>query len=216
MNVAIIGTGNMGAGLARLLACKGIHLSIGHRDPARAAALAQEIGEGVEGGGIAAVTALADMVILAVPFDAVPAVVSDAGPLAGKILVDITNPITGDYKALTIGHTTSAAEEIRKAAPEARVVKAFNTIFAAILPEATREDVAAVQVFIAGDDEGAKHAVADLARKAGFEPVEAGPLSNARLLEPIGEFNIHMGFFLGHGTSVAPAWIDTKTQHHGG
>lgn len=213
MNIAIIGTGKMGAGLARLLAGKVFQLSIGHRDPDKATALAQEIGGSVDGGGIATVTALADIIILAVPFDVVPAVVRDAGALDGKILVDITNPITADYKALTIGHTTSAAEEIRNAAPGALVVKAFNTIFAAILPEAARRDVAAVQVFIAGHDENAKQAVADLARKTGFEPVEAGPPSNARLLEPMGEFNIHMGFFLGHGKSVAPAWIDTKTPY---
>lgn len=142
-------------------------------------------------------TALSDIITLAVPFDAVPAAVRNAGALDGKILVDITNLITADYKALTTGHTTSAAEEIQNAAPGAQVVKAFNTIFAAILPEATRRDLAAVQVFIAGDDENAKQAVADLARKTGFEPVEAGPLSNARLLEPTGEFNIHMRFFLG-------------------
>lgn len=55
----------------------------------------------------------------------------------------------------------------------------------------------------------------ELARQAGFAPLEAGPLSTARLLEPIGEFNIHMGFFLGHGTLVAPIWIDTKTPHYG-
>jgi predicted dinucleotide-binding enzyme len=64
-----------------------------------------------------------------------------------------------------------------------------------------------VQVFIAGDDAAAKETVSGIVAKAGFEPVEAGALSNARYLEPVSEMNIHFGFFLGWGTSAAPAWI---------
>jgi predicted dinucleotide-binding enzyme len=89
-------------------------------------------------------------------------------------------------------------------------VKAFNTIFAQLLPAEARRG-RTVQVFVAGDDEAAKKAVAGIVRKGGFEPVEAGPLSNARYLEPVGEINIHFGFFLGWGTSAAPAWIKSAT-----
>lgn len=206
MTVAIIGTGNMGAGIARLLAGKGVKVAIGSRDPAKAAKLAKDIGEDAQGGGIAAATKLADVVVLAVPYAAVAETIRDAGGFAGKILVDISNPITPDYKALTVGHTTSAAEEIQKLAPEAKVVKAFNTIFAQLLPAEARKD-RAVQVFVAGDDEGAKKVVSDIVAKGDFEPVESGALSNARYLEPVGEINIHFGFFLGWGTSAAPAWI---------
>ena len=127
MTIAIIGTGNMGAGIARLLASKGVKVAIGSRDPAKAAKLASEIGAGAEGGGIAAATKLADVVVLAVPFTAAAETIRDAGGFAGKVLVDISNPITPDYKALTVGHTTSAAEEIQKLAPQAKVVKAYNT-----------------------------------------------------------------------------------------
>jgi hypothetical protein len=76
-----------------------------------------------------------------------------------------------------------------------------------LLPTEAREGRGPVQVFVAGDDEAAKKRVSDLVAKGGFQPVESGPLSNARFLAPLGEINIHFGFFLGWGTSVAPAWI---------
>jgi predicted dinucleotide-binding enzyme len=132
----------------------------------------------------------------------------DAGGLSGKIVIDISNPITPDYKALTIGHTTSAAEEIQKLVPGGTVIKAWNTIFAELLPAEAREGRSRpVQVFVAGDDEAAKKKVSDLVAATGFQPVDSGALINCRYLEPVGEINIHFGFFLGWGTSVAPAWV---------
>ncbi|SCB48273.1 hypothetical protein GA0061102_106424 [Rhizobium miluonense] len=206
MKIAVIGTGNMGAGLARLLAGTGSDVVIGHRDPAKAASFAAELGSNVEAGGIAAAVKLADIVILAVPYGAVAETLKAAGNLKGKVLVDITNPVTSDFRGLVVGHSTSAAEEIQVLAPEATVVKAFNTIFSQLLPvEGRRGKV--LQVFVAGDDEKAKDAVSRLAKSAGFEAVDAGPLTNARFLEPIGEMNIHFGFFLGKGPTVAPDWV---------
>jgi NADPH-dependent F420 reductase len=208
MTVAIIGTGKMGSGLARLIASKGIDVAIGHKDAAKATALAQEIGARAQGGSSEAAAKRADIVIIAVPYPHIAEALKGAGDLAGKIVIDISNPITPDFKALLIGHMTSAAEEIQKLVPSARVVKAWNTIFAQLLPvEAHEGRPALVQVFIAGDDAEAKKKVADLVKSTGFEPVESGPLSNSRYLEPVGELNIHFGFFLGWGTSAAPAWI---------
>jgi 8-hydroxy-5-deazaflavin:NADPH oxidoreductase len=83
-------------------------------------------------------------------------------------------------------------------------VKAYNTIFAELLPAEAREGRAPVQVFVAADDKAAKKAVFDVVAKSGFEPVDSGPLSNAHFLEPVGEMNIHFAFFLGWGTSAAP------------
>jgi 8-hydroxy-5-deazaflavin:NADPH oxidoreductase len=88
-----------------------------------------------------------------------------------------------------------------------KVVKASNTILAQLLPTEAREGRDPVQVFVAGDEDAAKKAVFDLVSKGGFQPVESGPLSNSQYLEPLGEINIHFGFFLGWGTSAAPAWI---------
>ena len=206
MRVAIIGTGNMGTGLASALAAAGHEVSIGARDLTKAAALADKVGPGALGGGIAAAAKLADIVVLALPFGAAADAIRQAEGLAGKVVVDISNPISADFKELVIGHTTSAAEEIQKLAPQARVVKAFNTIFAQLLAPGSRQGKS-LQVFVAGDDASAKAAVSELAKSAGFEAVEAGPLTNSRFLEPIGEMNIHFGYFLGKGPAVAPAWV---------
>ena len=206
MKVAIIGSGNMGAGLARALASADIEVVIGTRDLAKAAALAEEIGPHAQGGGIAAAFRLADIAILALPYAAAADALKEAGDIAGKVIVDISNPITADYRGLVVGHTTSAAEEIQALAPKARVVKAFNTIFAKLLAAEARNGKT-LQVFVAGDDGGAKEAVSKLATSIGFEAIDAGPLSNSRFLEPVGEMNIHFGFFLGWGPVTAPAWV---------
>ena len=206
MKVAIIGTGNMASGLANAFAGAQHEVIIGSRDPAKAAALAEKIGQGAQGGGIAAAAKLGEIVVLAIPFGVAADAIKEAGDLAGKVLVDISNPISADYKTLVIGHTTSAAEEIQALAPKASVVKAFNTIFAQLLLPEAREGKT-LQVFVASDDEAAKAQASALAQSIGFEAVNAGPLSNSRFIEPIGEMNIHFGYFLGKGPVVAPAWV---------
>jgi len=203
MKVAIIGTGNMGSAFARAFASKGIDMVVSNRDPTKSGTLAGELG--VEGVSIAAAAKNADVVLLALPYQAIAGVLSEAGDLSGKILIDISNPITADYRELLLGHTTSAAEEIQKTAPGAHVVKAFNTIFAGLISPEVR--AGKLQVFVAGDDADATAKVRELAEKLSFEAINAGPLSNARFLEPIGEMNIHFGFFLGMGPTVAPAWV---------
>lgn len=206
MNIAVIGAGNMGAGLARLFASSGHQVVIGARQPEKAAALAAEIGSQVQGGGIAAAVKLADIVVLALPYGAAAEALKEAGDLSGKVVVDISNPLKPDFSGLVIGHTTSAAEEIQALVGKAVVVKAFNTVFAQLLPREARA-ARPLQVFVAADDAAAKAKVTELAASAGFEPVDAGPLGNARYLEPIGMMNIAFGYFLGRGPTVAPAWV---------
>lgn len=205
MKVAIIGTGNIGAAYARALAQTPYEVVIGDRDPGKAAALAQEIGAQVEGGGIAAAFKLADLVILAVPYQATAGVLAQAGDVKGKVLVDVSNPVSADFKDLVVGLTTSAAEETQAAAPGAHVVKAFNTIFAGLVAAQAREG-RKLQVFVAGDDPGATAQVRALAQALGFVAVDAGPLRNSRFLEPVGMMNIQFGFFLGAGPATAPSW----------
>lgn len=204
MKIAIIGTGNMGAALARAIAVSHDELVIGARDPDKAVALAQEIGPKVEAGGIEAAIKSAEMILLALPYAANLDTVRSVD-VTDKILVDVSNPITEDFAGLVIGHTTSAGEELQSAAPTARVVKAFNTIFSALLPLEARHGEE-LQVFLASDDAAAKKSVEDLVTAMHFKPVDAGPLSNSRFLEPMGEMNIHFGFFLGWGTVAAPVW----------
>ncbi len=207
MNIAIIGPGNMGLGLARLFVAKGQNIALAHKDIDVATKLAAEFGGKAQGKDIASAVSGADIVILATPYDSAKVVLKEAGDLTGKILVDITNPITPDYMALTIGHTTSAAEEIAKFAPGAHVVKAFNTVFWQALPFEVRQGNPAVQVLLAGDDADAKKTVATMVTDLEFEAIDAGPLANARYIEPVGELNIHLGYALGWGTAISPAWV---------
>lgn len=199
--IAIIGTGNMGKGLAARLKGK-VNLILGTRDAANAE-LGKTYGATVATQEEAARTA--DVVVLALPYAA--ALEFAASPvLDGKIVIDMSNPVTPDYSGLVLGHSTSAAEEIQKAAPKARVVKAFNTIFASLfaVPEAATADV---PVFVAGNDAAAVEAVTRLVTLAGFAAETAGGLDGARLIEPVGMLNIRLGYGLGKGTGIAPAWL---------
>lgn len=201
MTTAIIGLGNMGSGLARRLAGKE-KLVLAARNEAAAAALAAELG--AESAPISSAIAGADIVVVALPYGSALEL-AKSGALEGKIVVDISNPIKPDFSGLSLGFETSAAEEIQKAAPSAKVVKAFNTIFAGLL-SASSDDTANVPVFLAGDD-AAVAKVETLVGKAGFAVEKTGALDAARLLEPVGMLNIRFGYGLGRGTAIAPAWL---------
>ena len=109
---------------------------------------------------------------------------------------------------LTLGHSTSAAEEIARAVPEAEVVKAFNTVFAQVLSDgADFGKGQTVPVFVARDSERARQTAKALAESMGFKTVDAGGLKNARYLEPLAGVNIYLAYGAGLGTSIAPTWI---------
>jgi 8-hydroxy-5-deazaflavin:NADPH oxidoreductase len=201
MNIGIIGTGNMGGGLGKLFASKGHKVLFGSRDPQKAKTLAGSIGPNASGGSIAEAARFGSVVVLAVPWSAVPESLKAAGSLAGKTVLDLTNPLTPDYSGLAVGHTSSGAEEIAKLAPGAHVVKALNTVFAQVIgggPEFGPKNATALY---AGDDPAAKETVSKLIGEAGFDAVDAGPLQSARYLEPMGMLNIVLGYGLGMGTS---------------
>jgi predicted dinucleotide-binding enzyme len=201
MKTAIIGIGNMGAGLARRLAGKR-DVVLASRDDAKAAILAAQIG--VASAPISAATASAAVLVLAVPYASALELAS-SGMLDNKIIVDITNPLKPDFSGLLFGHDTSAAEQIQAKAKGAKVVKAFNTIFADLFASPV-DETSAVPVFMAGDDD-AVDVVDALVRDAGFRGEKTGSLEVARLLEPLGMLNIHLGYGLGRGTNTAPTWM---------
>ena len=207
MKVTVIGAGNMGSAFVKQLHRAGHAIRVTSRDDAKAAALAAQY-PGVVAVPAAGAAAEADIVVLATGYaDAVNALRS-VGPLTGKVVVDITNPLTPDYMGLTLGHSTSAGEEIAKAVPGAVVVKAFNTLFAQVLAEgADFGSGRKASVFVAGDSEPARQAVAALAESMGFAVVDAGGLKNARYLEPLAGLNIYLGYGAGLGTGIAPTWI---------
>ena len=207
MKVTLIGSGNMGSGLAKLIAKAGHPLVIVGRDAAKAQDLARATGATVKAANAAEG---ADVVIVATAYADAATALRAAGDTTGKVVIDITNPLTADYMGLTIGHGTSAAEEIQKAFPKAKVVKAFNTVFAQILAAGPKLDGETVPVYVAGDDAAAKESVKALAQGIGFAAVDAGGLKNARYLEPLAGLNIYFGYGAGKGTAIAPKWIGVQ------
>lgn len=207
MKVTILGAGNMGSAFVKQLTRAGHKVRVTARTDEKATAVAA-----AHPGAIAAKPgeALADssVVIVATGYsDAVPALKS-LGSLAGKVVIDVTNPLSSDYSGLTLGHVTSAAEEIAKEFPEAEVVKAFNTVFAQVLADGpVLQYGETVPVFVAGDSERARTIAKSLIQSMGFKAVDSGPLKNARYLEPLAGLNIYFGYGAGHGTAIAPAWI---------
>jgi predicted dinucleotide-binding enzyme len=206
MKVLVIGTGNMGAGFVKQLAAGGHQVSVAARDIAKAQALAQQHGATA----VALEGAAKDVaaVVVATPYEQAATALRSVGDLAGKVVVDITNPLTPDYMGLTLGQSTSAAEEIARAVPGAEVVKAFNTLFAQVLSEGGDfGEGQKVTVFLASDSEPAKQTARALAESMGFQTQDAGALRNARYLEPLVGLNIYFGYGAGMGTAIAPTWI---------
>lgn len=207
MKVTVIGAGNMGSAFVKQLTRAGHQVSVTARDldKVRQVAAANPGAAAVNADNAAA---SADVVVLATAYGDAVAALRSVGNLQGKVVIDISNPLTADYMGLTLGHSTSAGEEIAKAVPGAEVVKAFNTVFATVLADGA--DFGAgrrVSVFVASDSANAKQTAIKLAESMGFETIDAGGLKNARYLEPLAGLNIYLGYGAGLGTSIAPTWI---------
>jgi len=176
--ISIIGLGNMAGALARRALAGGNMVEIIGRDQARA----EEVAAALDGAtaGPAGAAPAGDIVVLAVPYRSAAAIVSEYGDaLAGKVIIDITNPVTPDFQSFVTPEGSSGAQEIAKAAPVgAHVVKAFNTLFSHVLAGGR-----AVDVFIAGDDARAKKLVSAFVESLGLRPLDTGPLPMARALE---------------------------------
>ena len=181
--ISIIGTGGMAAVIAGLAAKAGHTVELMSRDAAKARALAEQVGAGATTKTSGAAPA-GDMVILAVPYSAVLDVVKQYGDeLAGKVLVDITNPVASDHTSFVTLGDSFGAQEIAKAAPaDAKVVKAFNTQFSHVLAAGPAEGHP-LDVFIAGDDAQTKARVSAFIESLGLRPMDTGPLPMARTLE---------------------------------
>jgi 8-hydroxy-5-deazaflavin:NADPH oxidoreductase len=205
MKVLVIGAGNMGSGFVKQLTAAGHQVTVTAREQDKAQAIAQQFGAKATSPAGAAKDV--DAIVLATPYGEAANALRDVGDLAGKVVVDISNPLTSDYMGLTVGHTTSAAEEIAKAVPGAEVVKGFNTVFAQVLGGGSDIGGQKVTVFIASDSDRAKQTARALAESMGFVVADAGGLKNARYLEPLGGLNIYFGYGAGLGTDAAPAWI---------
>jgi predicted dinucleotide-binding enzyme len=181
--ISIIGSGSMAAAIASLSAKAGHTVEVIARDGAKARALADELGASATTARFGAAPA-GDMVILAVPYSAVLDVVKQYGEaLAGKLLVDITNPIKSDFTGFLTPEDSFGAQEIAKvASANADIVKAFNTQNARVLAAGPVEGHP-LDVFIAGDDAQAKARVSAFIESLGLRPMDTGKLFMARTLE---------------------------------
>ena len=202
MEIAIIGAGNVGAALATAWTRAGHSILLGLRD-------AGKHGELIKRTGARALTPAeaaqrAEVIVLALPYAAVEAAVSELGSLAGKVLIDATNPVarTDHGPDLALGFTNSAAEALARQVPQARVVKTLNQVGAEVM-EDTSGFAHPPVMFMAGDDEEAKRVVSTLLADLGFEPLDAGPLHRARLLEPLAMVWINQALIRGHGRNWA-------------
>ncbi|CDO86901.1 NADP oxidoreductase [Mycobacterium triplex] len=181
-NISIIGTGNMARTIGALAVAGGNTVEIIGRDQSKAADLAKTLGGSTTTGEFGAVPA-GDIVIVSLLYaNVVPVVTQYGDALAGKVIVDISNPFNSTADGLAIPADTSVAQEVAKAAPaSASVVKAFNTIFGVVLEKGRPLDV-----FMAGDDTRAKAAMAEFIESLGLRPLDVGGLNMAHWLEATG------------------------------
>jgi len=186
VKIGIIGKGNVGLAIGKGLSSNGHEIRFGHRDPKEPVAEAAKWGE---------------VVVMAVPFKAVPDVVKEISSMVDeKPLLDVTNALDENGE-LAIGFSTSAAEELQKKLPKAYVVKAFNTVFA---PNQSTGKIGneTLTLFVAGDNQKAKQTIMGLGKDIGFDVVDAGQLKTARYLEPMAMLLMGLAFKLKIGTAI--------------
>ncbi len=190
MKYAILGSGNVGTTITRAVTAAGHEAVVADVDESALSALAAEIPAASTTSDTGQAVADADVVVLAVPFDVVEDLVSaHAAALAETVVVDATNPLAADLSGLVTDAGPAGAQRVQAAAPGARVVKAFNTVFAGNQAEA---EVDGVQLdgFVAGDDADAKQVVTELLEHVGYRVIDVGGLSAARYLEGMAFLNI--------------------------
>ena len=191
--IAILGVGPMGRAVAAAAAAAGQGVFFGSSRPSAAREAASRIGASARGGTRSEALAAVEVAVLALRWQGIrEALAETAGLWDGKIAVDLSNPATPDGRTLLVGHSTSGAEEIARLIPAARVVKALNHVYAEVLETGSRFSSGAAAAFYCGDDGAAKRRVAAWLDSLGFEAVDAGPLSSARLLEPLAQLAVEL------------------------
>jgi predicted dinucleotide-binding enzyme len=203
MNIGIIGSGNMGKNLARLWAEKGHNIYITSNEPEQTKAVAESIGRNISPCSVKELADNCGVIVFAFPYESLDDVLSKTGTLSGKTIINIINPLTPDLLGLQLGFDTSASEVIAQKMPGANIVTAFNTVPSPVFESKDyRYGEKRSSVFYCGDDKEAKSVVHGLIEDIGFEAVDSGPLTNARFIEPMGEFVIQLAFG-GLGANIA-------------
>lgn len=189
MKIGIIGSGEVGQRLGDGFIELGHTVKIGTRDPQKVAAWVEKHGDKASAGSFSEAAAFGeDMVAIATLWIGTQSAIEMAGPanFAGKVVMDVTNPL--DFSStppkLAIGHTDSAGETVQRLLPDARVVKAFNTVGNPLM---LHPDFAGGRptMFVCGNDDSAKDLVRDIAFSLGWETLDVGGIEGSRLLEPL-------------------------------
>lgn len=204
MQIAVIGTGNVGSVLGTRWARSGHTVVFGSRHPQseKTQHVVAGAGPNASAAAIADAAAGADVVVLATPWSGTQAALAATGDLSNTIVVDCTNPIKPDRAGLALGTDTSGGEQVASWAGGARVVKAFNTTGSGNMADPRYGDQA-ITLFLCGDDAEAKQTVAGLAETLGFDVVDAGGITAARYLEPLAMLWVHLAYTQGHGPNIA-------------
>lgn len=205
MNIAVIGSGRMGKAFSQLLKEYGHHVIVGCRSPQKSELLAWSKSQNIPCMDVSDAMKSADVILLALPYEAALLQAKANAHLKAKIVIDITNPVTPDLKGMVTGFTTSSGEQIQQLMPDCYVIKAFNTIIVTLIPQNARQR-GEVQTLIAGDNGGAKQEIMQLATELGFDAVDAGDLMIARYIEPVAQMTIHLACFRGWGLTASPIW----------
>ncbi len=204
MNLGFIGTGNVGATLAKKLGQKGHSVFLGSRAPTKLAMkdLVASIGPTAQALTMQQAVDHSDIIFLATPWDVTEEVITKLEHLSGKIIIDCTNPIKRDLSGLSVGLTSSGGELVQSWAEKAKVVKAFNTVGFNIMANPIIEGRRSI-LYFCGDCADSKIKVQHIIQELDFDPIDAGPLSTARLLEPFALLWINSAYKFGLGRDFA-------------
>ncbi|WP_413711691.1 NADPH-dependent F420 reductase [Rhizobium sp. Rhizsp82] len=199
MDIGFIGGGALAQALGSLLVNAGHTVQIGVRNPKGYDDARLQVSD------INTAIRASKLVIIAVPFSAIDEVLSiHREALSSKIVIDATNPVDHNWQPIVHPDGLSAGERVAQLLPEARVVKAFNPIFADVMtPSTINRGGRKITLFIASDDGPAKVAVSELGADLGFDPIDAGPLLSARYTEAMAHLNIVLAVAQGGGTKAA-------------
>jgi predicted dinucleotide-binding enzyme len=214
MKIGIIGAGNVGTGLGKRLAASGhdIVVSFG-RTAENVADAARKIGGGAEVGTLQEAARHGDVVIVATPWIVTLETIRQvSSELEGKTVWDTTNPFKTDMSGLEIGLSTSAGEEIAKAAPGANVVKAVPPFAEVLHSPSTRVNGERPGVFVCGNDPGARAIILKLVSDIDADGVDAGPLSLARYTEPLGMLLVYLAYVQGFGARIGTVLIRDQKE----
>ncbi len=204
MRIGIIGSGQVGGTLGKRWAKGGHTVAFSSRNPAsdEMKKLVAEAGSTASAGSVDDIAANSEVLLLATPWKAAREAIKAAGDLTGKILIDATNPLLPDLSGLEVGCATSGGELVAEWASGARVVKAFNSVGCNVMANPKLGGQRAL-LFYCGDDGEAKSIVGGLATELGFDARDAGPIQQARLLEPFGLLWISLALSQGYGREFA-------------